>query len=42
MVHIPLIFPSELREFSSRTCLAGKKKVDESTRLDGVEIARVA
>ena len=33
---------SELREFPSALCLAGKKKLDDSSRLHGVEIARVA
>ena len=32
---------SEWREFSSAHCLAGKKKLDDSSRLDVVEIARV-
>jgi hypothetical protein len=41
MVHVILIFPSEWREFPSAPSLAGKK-VDESSRLDVVEIARVA
>jgi len=35
------MFLSEWREFSSTPCLAGKKKLDESSRLDVVEIARV-
>jgi len=42
MVHVPLMFPSELREFLSASCLAGKKKLDDRSRLDVVEIARVA
>jgi hypothetical protein len=41
MVHVPLTFLSEWREFPSALCLAGKKKLDIS-RLDVVEIARVA
>ena len=43
MVHVPLMFLSEWREFPSALCLAGKKKklVDRS-RLDVVEIVRVA
>jgi hypothetical protein len=32
---------SELREFPSASCLAGKK-IDDSSRLDVVEIARIA
>ena len=35
------MFLSELREFSSTPYLAGKKKLDDSSRLDIVEIARV-
>ena len=42
MVHVPLMFLSEWREFPSASCLAGKKKLDDSLRLDGVEIERVA
>ena len=41
MVHVPLMFLSEWREFPSALCLAGKKKLD-SSRLDVVEIACVA
>jgi hypothetical protein len=41
-VHVPLIFLSEWREFTSAPCLAGKKKLGDSSRLDVVEIARVA
>jgi len=41
MVHVPLMFPSEWREFPSAPCLVGKK-LDDSTRLHVVEIARVA
>jgi len=36
-----LMFLSELREFPSAPCLAGKKKLVDSSRLDVVEIARV-
>ena len=42
MVHVPLMFLSEWREFPSAPCLAGKKKPDDSSRLDVVDIARVA
>jgi len=35
------MFLSEWREFLSAPCLAGKKKLDDSSRLDVVEIARV-
>jgi hypothetical protein len=35
------MFLSEWREFPSAPCLAGKKKLDDSSRLDDVEIARV-
>jgi len=42
MVHFPLMFLSEWREFSSAPCLTKKKKLDDSSRLDVVEIARVA
>jgi len=36
------MFLSEWREFASTPCLAGKKrKLDDSSRLDVVEIARV-
>jgi len=42
MVHVPLMFLSEWREYSSAPCLAGKKKNEDSSRLDVVEIARVA
>ena len=41
MVHVPLMFLSELREIPSAPCLAGKKN-DESSRLHVVEIARAA
>jgi hypothetical protein len=36
------MFLSEWREFPSAPCLVGKKKVDDSSRLDIDEIARVA
>ena len=42
MVHVPLMFLSEWHEFPSASCLAGKKKLDDSSRLDVVEMARVA
>ena len=42
MVYVPLVFLSEWREFTSALCIAGKKKLDESSRLDVVEIAHVA
>jgi len=35
------MFLSELPEFPSAPCLAGKKKIDDSSRLDVFEIARV-
>jgi len=35
------MFLSEWREFPSAPCLAGKKKLDDSSRLDVVKIARV-
>jgi len=35
------MFLSEWREFPSAPCLAGKKKLDDSSRLDVTEIARV-
>jgi len=35
------MFLSEWREFPSAPCLAGEKKLDESSRRDVVEIARV-
>jgi len=40
MVHIPLMFPSEWREFPSAPCL--EKKLDDSSCLHVIEIARVA
>jgi hypothetical protein len=36
------MFPSEWREFPSAPCLEGRKKPDDSSRLDVVEVARVA
>ena len=36
-----LMFLSESREFPSAPCLAGKKKLDDVSSLDVVEIARV-
>jgi len=42
MVHIPLTFLSEWREFPSALCLAGKKKIHDSSRLHVDEMARVA
>ena len=42
MVNVPLVFLSEWREFPSVLCLAEKKKLDDSSRLHVVEIARVA
>ena len=42
MVHVPLMFLSEWREFPLAPCLAGKKKLDDSLRLDVVEIAHIA
>jgi len=41
MVHVPLMFLSEWCEFPSAPCLA-KKKLDDSSCLDVVEITRVA
>ena len=36
------MFLSEWREFHSAPCLAGKRKLDDSSRLDVVETAHVA
>jgi len=36
------MFTPEWREFPSASCLAGKKKLHDSSRLGVVEIARVA
>jgi hypothetical protein len=41
MVHVPLMFLSEWHEFPLAPCLA-KKMLDNSLRLDVVEITRVA
>ena len=41
MVHVPLMFLSEWLYFPSTPCLAGGKKLDDSSRLDVVEIAHV-
>ena len=38
-MHVPVTFLSEWSEFSLAPCLAGKKKLDGSSRLDVVEIA---
>jgi len=35
------MFLSEWSEFPSKPCLAGRKKLDDNSRLDVVEIARV-
>jgi len=35
------MFLSEWREFPSAPCLAGEKKLDDCSRLDVVEIARI-
>jgi hypothetical protein len=40
MVHVSIMYLSELHEFPTSPCLAGKK-LDDSWRLDVVEIARV-
>ena len=42
MVHVPLMFLSEWREFPSALFLARKKNLDDSSRLRVVEIVRVA
>jgi hypothetical protein len=44
MVHVPLMFLSECRELPLTPCLAreGGAGLDDSSRLDVVEIARVA
>jgi len=42
MVHIPLMFLSEWREFFSVPYLAKKKNLDDTYHLSVVEIARVA
>ena len=40
-MHFLVMFPSELREFPSAPYLAGKKKLDDISRLHVVEIGRV-
>jgi len=35
------MFPLEWREFPPAPCFAGKKELDDSSRLDVIEIARV-
>jgi len=40
MAHVPLKFLSEWREFSSAPCLAGKKKLYDSSRFAVVGVAR--
>jgi len=42
MVHFPLMFLSEWREFPSASCLAGRGELDDSSLLNVVEIAHVA
>jgi len=42
MAHVHLISLSEWSEFPSASCLAEIKKLIDSSRLDVVEIARVA
>ena len=42
MVHVPLMFLSECVNFLRRLAFQDKKKLDDSSRLDVVEIARVA
>ena len=41
MLHVPLMFLSERREFPSVPCLAGKKKLDDCSLLEVAEIALV-
>jgi len=41
MVHVPLMFLTEWREFPLAPCLA-EKKLDDSSSLDVVEIPSVA
>jgi len=36
------MFPSEWRRFPSKPCFEEKKKLDDSSRPDGVDIARVS
>jgi len=44
MVHVPLMFLSEWREFPSGSCLegGGGGELDDNSHLDVTEIARVA
>jgi len=42
MIHVPLMFLSEWLEFPSAPCLAGGKKLDDSSHLDVVEIMLIA
>jgi hypothetical protein len=42
MVHVPLLYFSEKREFPSALWLEGGGGLDDSSRIDVVEIARVA
>ena len=41
MMHVSLMFLSEWLEFPSAPYLTGKRKLDDSSGLDVVEIARV-
>jgi len=41
MVHVTLLFLSKWREFPSVFCLAGKKKLNVSSRLNVIEIVLV-
>jgi hypothetical protein len=38
MMHVALLFLSEWHEYPSAPCFAGKKKLDDSSHLDVVEI----
>ena len=38
MMHVPVMFLSEWREFPSVSCLAGKKKLNDSSHDNIVEI----
>jgi len=40
-MRVPLMFLSEWRDFPLAPCLAGKEKLDDSSRVDVIEIARV-
>jgi len=42
MVHVPLMFLSEWREFPLVPCLAGQKKLDDGSHFDIVEIMHIA